>query len=147
MKRAEPVYLVQTDTTVGFASRDTERLDTIKGRPAGKPYLETVATLEELKRSGRIPKALRKKVRRAKRTTFVYPDGVARRLVAEGAYAGFLRVRGRMYSTSANRSGHGFEPEWATRESDVIVYSPEGFSQNAPSSIFKMGKTKVLQLR
>ncbi len=147
MERKAPVYLIQTDTTVGFASKSSEALDRIKGRPSGKPYLKTVASLKRLVRECRVPKALRKKVRRAKRTTFVYPDGIARRLVSEGVYADFLDRQGWSLSTSANRSGHGFEQEWAEGVCDVVVYTPDGLTEQAASSIIKMGKTKVTQLR
>jgi len=142
-----PVYLVQTDTTVGFASKDAEKLDGIKGRPAGKPYLETVATLRALKAVCRIPKSHRKRIRRAQKTTFVYPDGIARRLVREGEYADLLRRTGTMLSTSANRSGHDFEPGWAEAQCDIIIYTPAGFAQKPPSSILKIGKINVTQLR
>lgn len=147
MAKTTPVYLVQTDTTVGFASGDAGKLDRIKERPAGKPYLQTLASLRELQACGRVPKAHRKTVRRARRTTFVYPDGVARRLVDSGEYAVLLHRQGPLHSTSANRSGHGFDEEWASRVCDVILFTPAGFAQNAPSSIFTMGKWKVTQLR
>ena len=147
MGRAELVYLVQTDTTVGFASKSAAKLDRIKGRPEGKPYLQTVGTLKELKNGCRVPKALRKRVRRSGKTTFVYPDGIARRFVGAGDYAAFLKMTGPVHSTSANRSGHGFEPEWAAAHCDVVVHTPAGFAQKASSSIFKMGKEKVTQLR
>ena len=48
MKETELVYLVQTDTTVGFASKDSERLNRIKARPEGKQFLQTVASLREI---------------------------------------------------------------------------------------------------
>jgi tRNA A37 threonylcarbamoyladenosine synthetase subunit TsaC/SUA5/YrdC len=141
------VYLVQTDTTVGFSSKESEKLDRIKGRPSGKPYLRTLASFRELRNSCRVPKRHRKMVRRVKKTTFVYPDGIAKRVVKDGEYAEFLRHFGWMNSTSANRSGHGFESEWAEATCDVIVFRPSGFIQKAPSSIFKISKDKVTQLR
>lgn len=147
MGTAKLVYLVQTDTTVGFASQDADKLDQIKGRPAGKPYLQTLSTFKELDRVCRVPKAHRKMVRRAQKTTFVYPDGIARRIVCMGAYGEFLRPFGWVNSTSANRSGYMFEPDWAEKACDVIVYGPTGFEQNPPSRIIKMSKDKVTQLR
>ena len=146
MGHEELVYLVQTDTTIGFASKNSDKLDRVKGRPAGKPYLQTVARVKEIA-GCRVPKTLRKTVRRATKTTFVYPDGMARRLVWTGEYAEFLKNKGPMFSTSANRSGHDFEEEWAKVQCDVIVYTPAGFSQKSPSSILKMAKNKVTQLR
>ena len=147
MGQRVPVYLIQTDTTVGFASKDAQKLDRIKSRPAGKPYLETVASLKELDAVCRVPKMMRKTVRRAKKTTFVYPDGIARRVVIQGDYARLLKKEGVLLSTSANRSGDAFEAEWAAAQCDIIVYTPGGFSQKTPSSIFKLGKANVTQLR
>jgi len=147
MENGGLVYLVQTDTTVGFASKDAEHLGSIKERPRGKQFLQTVASLKEIKRACRVPKALRKRVRQAKKTTFVYPDGLARRLVDKGEYGRFLQRYGSVFSTSANQSGRAFDTAWAEKSCDAIIYTPAGFSEQPASAIYKMGKAKVIQLR
>jgi len=142
-----PLCLIQTDTTVGFASRNEGRLNRIKGRPAGKPFLRTLGSFRELTRECRIPKRMRKKVRRSSKSTFVCGDGIARRVVREGGYGVFLRRFGWHYSTSANQSGESFDQKWAESISDVIVYEPGGFSESGGSSIFLLGKSRVKKLR
>jgi tRNA A37 threonylcarbamoyladenosine synthetase subunit TsaC/SUA5/YrdC len=141
------VYLIQTDTTVGFASKDATRLAAIKERTPGKPFLKTLPSLRVLRANSRIPKALRKRVRQAAKTTFVCADGVARRVVREGVYGSLLIRQGWMYSTSANQSGKRFDPAWAESVSDIIVSTPEGFSEKSASAIYRMGKTTLTQLR
>ncbi len=141
------VYLAQTDTTVGFLSQDAARLAHIKGRAPTKPFLITVATLAQLKNFARIPAKHRKRVRHAKRTTFVYPNGQAVRYVGEGAHQKFLQKFGWMYSTSANPSGGEFDEAWARKQADVIVEDNRGFCEGRPSHIVKLGKVKKRKLR
>lgn len=145
--REKLVYLVQTDTTVGFASQDAQKLEQLKGRPLGKQFLRTLGSFRELDRECRVRKIMRKRVRASKKTTFVYGDGIARRVVAEGAYRTFLKRFGWSFSTSANKSGRLFDREWAEGVSDAVVYDPEGFCETSASSIYKLGKTRVKKLR
>jgi len=141
------IYLIQTDTTVGFASRDQERLADIKKRPSEKKFLRTFASLEAIKNECRVPKQARKRVRRAKKTTFAYSDGYARRVVHDGEYHDFLKRTGWMYSTSANLSGEEFSKEWAEDVCDAIVYTEKEFQAVSSSSIFRLSKTKIKKVR
>ena len=68
------VYLVQTDTTVGFSSLNDEKLSFIKQRPTSKKILHTVDSFKTLTKNARVPKSFRKRVRNSKRTTFIYPN-------------------------------------------------------------------------
>ncbi|MFW3327458.1 Sua5 YciO YrdC YwlC family protein, partial [Aliarcobacter butzleri] len=63
------VYLVQTDTTVGFSSSNDEKLSAIKKRPNSKKILNTVDTFFTLNKNARVPKSFRKLVRNSKKTT------------------------------------------------------------------------------
>ena len=141
------IYLVQTDTTVGFLSQDAARLARIKGRTPTKPFLIAVASLAQLRNFARVPVQHRKLVRRAKRTTFVYPNGRAVRYVGEGEHRKFLQKFGWMYSTSANPSGGEFDEAWARKQADIVVEDKRGFFESPPSRIIKLGRKKLLRLR
>ncbi len=141
------VYLAQTDTTVGFLSQDGARLAAIKGRPPSKPFLIAVASLAQLQAFARVPASHRRRVRRARRTTFVYPNGKALRYVGEGEHQRFLRKFGWMYSTSANPSGKSFDESWARKSADIVVEDRRGFYEGRPSRIVKLGKAKMRKLR
>ena len=141
------VYLAQTDTTVGFLSQDTKRLAHIKGRPASKPFLIAVASLRLLQKFARVPKTYKNRVRRSKRTTFVYPNNQAVRIVQDTRHKRFLQKFGWMYSTSANRSGKHFDRDFAYHVADIIVEDSRGFFEGEPSSLIKLGRKRAKRLR
>ena len=141
------VFLVQTDTTVGFLSRDAAALERIKGRPEGKPFLKVFADLKTYKASGgRVPSRYRKRVRHAKQTTFVVRNR-AFRIVSDGEHHRFLKQWGWMYSTSANPSGRTYERAFCETNADVIVEDSRGLHEAPPSSIVRLGRTKRRSLR
>ena len=144
---SELVYLVQTDTTVGFASQNSDKLAVVKNRSKEKKFLRTYSSLKLLQSETRVQKSARKIIRRAKNTTFVYKDGYARRVVFNTGYYDFLKRFEWMYSTSANPSGENFSKEWAKNQCDAIVYSDEKFEVKNASSIFKISKIKMKKLR
>ncbi|WP_234697162.1 Sua5/YciO/YrdC/YwlC family protein [Nitrosophilus alvini] len=141
------VYLVQTDTTVGFLSQNRKRLSEIKNRPVEKPFLISVDSFKPLKKFARVPKKFKKRVRRAKKTTFVYPNGKAVRVVRDDRHISFLKKFGWMYSTSANRSGKRFEREFAFEKADVIVEDQRGFFEGKASEILRLSQRKIKKLR
>ena len=141
------VYLVQTDTTVGFLSQNKERLSEIKNRPVEKPFLISVDSFDTLKKFARVPKKFKKRVRRTRKTTFVYPNGKAARVVQEERHRSFLKRFGWMYSTSANRSGKRFERGFAFESCDVIVEDERGFFEGETSRILKISRKKIRRLR
>jgi tRNA A37 threonylcarbamoyladenosine synthetase subunit TsaC/SUA5/YrdC len=135
------IYLVQTDTTVGLVSKNKEALARAKQRDASKPFLITTAGLCELKKLIKTPKKHRKLIRRAKKTTFVYPHkDLAIRVVHEGKYKEFLKPFGWMYSTSANLSGAKFDDVFAKAVADIVIEPKDGFRQMPPSRIMVLGK-------
>ena len=75
------VYLVQTDTTVGFSSSSDEKLSAIKQRPQSKKILHTIDSFKILQEYTRVPKKFRKRVRNSKKTTFIYPNGKSFRVI------------------------------------------------------------------
>ncbi|WP_457560632.1 Sua5/YciO/YrdC/YwlC family protein [Caminibacter sp.] len=143
----DKIYLVQTDTTVGFLSRDFKKLNKIKNRPLNKPVLREVDSLETLKEFVRVPERFKKKVRRAKKTTFIYPDGNSYRVVKDERHLEFLRKFKWMYSTSANKTGEKFDEEWARSKADVIVEERKGFFEGEASKIYKIGKKRIKRIR
>lgn len=141
------VYLAQTETTAGFLSQDPAALSHIKNRPQGKSFLISVNSLQTLKTFTRIPKAHQKKVRRAVKTTFAYPCGLAIRVVKDAGHLEFLHKIKWSYSTSSNLSGEGFNENFAKEKADVILFTCKGFFEAKPSSIYKLGKNRMRKLR
>ena len=143
----ECVYLVQTETTAGFLSQNAQALCSIKNRPLGKPFLISVDSFKTLQTFTRVFKAHKKYVRRAKKTTFAYPCGLAIRVVKDEEHLQFLRKLTWSYSTSSNASGTSFDEAFALHNADAIIYTHQGFFESAPSSIFKLSKKYLKQLR
>ncbi|BCD68450.1 Sua5/YciO/YrdC/YwlC family protein [Nitratiruptor sp. YY09-18] len=141
------VYLAQTDTTVGFLSQDSEKLARIKKRPPSKPFLIAVSSLKNLQKFVRVPKKHKNLVRRAKKTTFIYPNGKALRVINWGEHYKFLRKFGWCYSTSANASGKRFEREWAMKQADIVVEDWRGLYESTPSRLYKLGKKRMQKIR
>ncbi len=149
MKILDPelIYLAQTDTTVGFLSRNEKRLAEIKNRDPDKPFLIAVDGFGRLKSFLRVPRSHRKLVRRSKKSTFVYPCGKAIRVVKDKEHLKFLKRFGWLYSTSANRSGGRYEEKFAKALADVVVEDCRGLYEGKPSSIYRLSKSKILKLR
>ncbi len=143
----QKIYLVQTDTTVGLASQNKEALRNAKERAENKPFIITVAGCGELKKLTRVPRKKRKLVRRAKKTTFVYPHkNLAVRVVQDGSYYEFLKLFGWMYSTSANEAGKGFDLSFAKGVADEIVGAEDYLKEGKASKIILLAK-KMKKIR
>jgi tRNA A37 threonylcarbamoyladenosine synthetase subunit TsaC/SUA5/YrdC len=141
------VYLAQTETTAGFLSQNPDALACIKNRPEGKSFLISVDSLQTLKTFTRVPKSHKNDVRRAQKTTFAYPCGLAIRVVKDEKHLQFLQKLKWSYSTSSNPSGKGFDKTFATDKAEIIVFTCKGFFESTPSSIIKLGKRKKEKLR
>ena len=139
------IYLAQTDTTAGFLSKDFCEINALKRRAADKPCLITTAKLSELKNLARVPAKFKNLVRRARKTTFLYPNAKAVRVVKGCAHEEFLRKFDWLYSSSANLNGKNFDEEWARAAADEVV--DQNFSQNASSKIYKISKTNLKRIR
>jgi tRNA A37 threonylcarbamoyladenosine synthetase subunit TsaC/SUA5/YrdC len=143
-----PVYLAQTDTTAGLLSKDFRKLNRIKGRPENQPILREVDSLETLKEFARVPKKFRREIRKKRKVTYIYhPLQTALRVVDEGLHYTFLKKYYWLYSTSANPTGKGFDPNWGKRVSDIIVEDRRGFFSAPPSPIFSIGKRRKKRKR
>ncbi len=139
------VYLTQTDTTVGFLSRDYKKLNKIKKRDISKKVLMEVDSLKTLKKFTRVPKKYRKFVRNAKKTTFIYPNKKSFRVIKDERHLKFLKKFSYLYSTSANLTSKSFDKEWAFKKADVIVGNV--FYEGRASTIIKLGKNRCKKLR
>ena len=142
------VYLVQTDTTVGFSSSSGEKLSVVKQRPQSKKILHTVDSFKTLQEYTRVPKKFKKRVRKSKKTTFIYPNGKSFRVIPrENEFHPFISKFNNLYSTSANLTSKNFEIDFALKSCDIIVYTKEGFSEKSSSSIFMLSKNEINKIR
>ena len=142
------VYLVQTDTTVGFSSLNDEKLSCIKQRPTSKKILHTVDSFKTLNENTRVPKNFRKKVRNSKKTTFIYPNTKSFRVVDKNCdFYGFINKFGILYSTSANKTTESFEKNFAINGADIVVENKKGFYETKASSIVKISKKTMKKIR
>jgi tRNA A37 threonylcarbamoyladenosine synthetase subunit TsaC/SUA5/YrdC len=139
------IYLAQTDTTVGFLSKDKRALNAVKNRPLDKPCILCTASFKEL--PSRVPNRYKNLIRRAKKTTFILQNGFSFRVVKTGAHAEFLKKMGAMYSTSANETGKSFDINFAKVKADIIIENEGGFFEGKPSTILKLGKKKIKKVR
>lgn len=144
----ELVYLVQTDTTVGFSSANDEKLSSIKQRPTSQKILQTIDSFSTLTNITRVPKKFRKRVRKSNRTTFIYPNTESFRVISKNdKFYSFISKFNNLYSTSANLTTKNFEYDFAIDNSDIIVYTKNGFNENISSRIYKIGKKKIVKIR
>jgi len=142
------VFLVQTDTTVGFSSNSDEKLALVKKRPLSQKILRTVDSFDTLKKHSRVPKAFRKKVRNSKNKTFIYPNGESFRVIQSNSdFYSFIKKFKSLYSSSANLTGKKFDEDFAKDIADVTVSSKKGFFETRASSIYKLSKKRVKKLR
>ena len=143
----DKIYLAQTDTTVGFLSKDYKKLNKIKKRKPDKKILIEVDSLDTLKTFVRVPKKYKKIVRRVKKTTFIYSNGDSFRVIKDEKHLEFLKKFKWMYSTSANLSGKMFDKKWAIKQADIIIEDKRGFFEGKPSSIYKINNFKMKKIR
>ncbi len=142
------VYLVQTDTTVGFSSFNDEKLSFIKQRPTSKKILHTVDSFKTLNQNTRVPKKFRKIVRNSKKTTYIYPNLKSFRVVSKDCkFYDFISKFSVLYSISANETTKNFEINYASKNADVIVEDKKGFFETKASTIIKLSKSSLKRLR
>ncbi len=141
------VYLTQTDTTVGFLSSDDKKLSYIKKRDANKKTLQVVDSFQTLQSCTRIPKKFRKEIRKSSKTTYIYPNKKAFRVVEKSSiHHQFIKKFSLLYSTSANITANNFNEEFAMDNADIIVYNDK-FQETTSSSIYLLTKNKKKKIR
>jgi tRNA A37 threonylcarbamoyladenosine synthetase subunit TsaC/SUA5/YrdC len=123
------IYLIQTDTTVGLASKNYQLLNKIKNRKEETKTLMTLPSFKDLKNKTRAPKKFKKQIRRSTKTTFIYPNDAYRIVTDDSPYKELLKKEGGLYSTSANET------------------DKNSFSENTASKIYKLGRRKIKRIR
>lgn len=141
----DKVFLTQTDTTIGFVSQNADRLTQIKQRPPHKHYIKAVNSLSTLKTFTRVPQRYRNKVRRARKTTFIMPNGHSYRLIQDQHHLLLLDRLKWTYTTSANLSGESYDEGFAREMADIVIEPIKDTKQ--ASKIFRLGKKKMKRIR
>ncbi|NPA11500.1 MAG: Sua5 YciO YrdC YwlC family protein [Epsilonproteobacteria bacterium] len=141
------IYLAQSDTTAGFLSKNKEELNILKGRPKNTPVLKEVDSLSELKNFTRVPQKFKNIVRRAQKTTFIYPNNESIRVVKDKKHLLFLQKHRWLYSTSANKTSLAFDRHWAFEVADVVVEDERGLFEGEASQIFKLSRSGMKRIR
>ncbi len=145
--KSTTVYLTPTDTTIGFVSQSSSQLTAIKQRPPHKHYIKALPTLKTLQSFTRIPQAHKNRVRRAKRTSFIFPNGHSYRVVKESPHNQLLKKIGWAYTTSANLSGEIYDKNFAREVADILIGFPMKQESRGASRIFKIGTHGIKKIR
>ncbi len=138
------LFLTKTDTTIGFVSQNSNKLNEIKQRPKDKKFIKALNSLDTLKSMARVPHIHKKRVRRAEKSTFVIKSE-SFRVVKDKRHLLLLDRLEWAYSTSANLSGKEYNEEFAYENADIIV-TPLSLNGQV-SGLFKLGKRKIQRLR
>lgn len=143
------IYLCQTDTTAGFLSKDKALLNKLKNRPSNTPCLITAADFSTLLNFTRVPKRFKNLVRKAQKTTFIYPNQKALRIIKNGKHAAFLQKHNWLYSSSANEHKKPFKLGYAlflAKKYNIKIVDKNLHEAN-PSKIFKLSRSKMRKMR
>jgi len=140
------LFLTQTDTTIGFVSQDTSKIDQAKRRLPNKHYIRVVDSLKTLQQFTRVPQQHKNRVRRARRTTFIMPNGLSFRVVKETEHNLLLNRVKWLYSSSANLSGAEYDEGYAKANAEVIVSSPHAKVGQA-STIYRLSHNSLKVIR
>jgi tRNA A37 threonylcarbamoyladenosine synthetase subunit TsaC/SUA5/YrdC len=139
------VFLTTTDTTIGFVSQNSTKLDRIKNRPPHKKYIKAINSLKTLKQHTRVPNKFKNQIRRQNKVTFILPNGNSYRVIKEKKHLQLLDRLKWAYTTSANLSGHEYDEEFAIKSADVIIYPLN--QSNKSSTIYKINNIQIKRIR
>lgn len=145
------IILAQSDTTAGFLCKDSARLNQVKNRKRNTKALIESPNLATLKMLSRVPNTHKNRVRksllRVRKTTFIFPNGNAIRLVTQPKQQRVLQLFGALFSSSANAHKANFRREYAIAKSDIIVLDKRDLFQSTPSHILQLGIKKIRKVR
>lgn len=147
MLNQQLVYLVQTDTTVGFLSQSSEKLASSKQRSKNQAFIKCVDSLKTLQSFTRVPKKYKNFVRRSSKMTIIYPNNQAIRVVKDLEHIKFLKKLKWAYSSSANLTKKSFDENYAKQKADIIVEDKRGLFEGKSSSMIKINSKKARRLR
>lgn len=139
--------LTQTDTTVGFLSQDSLKLQEIKSRLSSKPFIKVYSNLKAFKEEGnRVPNSTKSRIRRSKKTTYIIKNRAFR--IAESTLnSSVLRANRWNYSTSANESGKNFSREFCESKADIIIEDKNSLYEGKASSLYRINSRSMEKLR
>jgi len=140
------LFLTQTDTTIGFVSQNSSKIDIAKKRLADKYYIRVVNSLDTLKSFTRVPQKYKNLIRRSRKKTFIMPSGYSFRVVKESRHNLLLDRLRWAYSSSANISGERYNGQYAEDATEVIISEPNS-RNSTPSTIYKLGINRIKQIR
>ena len=103
-------------------------------------------SFKTLKSFTRVPIAHKNRVRRAKKTTFIMPNGLSFRVVKATEHNLLLDRLHWLYSSSANLSGAEYDEGYAKERAEVIVTLPKAKSGKA-STIYRLGQKNLKVIR
>ena len=141
---SKDIILTQTDTTVGFISKNHTRLSEIKSRPISKPFIKIYNSF--LACESRIPNTKKSFVRRSKKTTFIIKNR-AFRINSHLNHSQILRDLDWHYSTSANEANKNFNREFCELKADIIIEDKNGLRELTSSQLIKLNNYKTRKLR
>mgnify|MGYP001812147040 CR=1 FL=1 len=141
----DKIFLTQTDTTIGFVSQNADKLTQIKQRPPHKHYIKAVNSLQTLQTFTRVPQAHKKRVRRAKKTTFIMTNGDSLRVIRDKHHLLLLDRLKWAYTTSANLSNEAYDESFAREKVDVVIEPIKETKQ--ASKIYILGKETLKRIR
>lgn len=142
----QTLYLTQTDTTIGFVSQDSSKIDRAKRRLPNKYYIRAVDSFKTLREFTPIPNRFKNMVRRSKKNSFIMPNGNSFRVVKESEHNLLLNRVKWLYTSSANLSGATYDEIYAKDRAEVIISSPIQ-KEGRASNIYLLGKTRVVKVR
>ena len=141
------LFLAQSDTTAGFLSKNKNRIIESKNNHKNKNLLREVDSIMELKKHSRIPRILGRKIRRMKKTTFIFESSQSFRVVHDPMHNKFLSRFKSLYSSSANLHKERFNYDVVYNLSDVVVIDKRGIYESMSSRIFKVRKIYIKKIR
>jgi len=141
------LFLTQTDTTIGFVSQNTAKIDHAKERLDGKFYIKTFSTLSLVKEYSRLPQKHKNTIRRARKTSFILSNHRSFRVIKDTQHNLLLDRISFAFSSSANKSGESFDKEYCQSVADVIVAFPYETQFSTASKILKLTKESVKKIR
>ena len=140
------LYLTPTDTTIGFVSQDSSKIDIAKKRLPNKHYIRVVNSLKTLKSFTRVPQNHKNRIRRSRQTTFIMPNGYSFRVVRDREHNLLLDRLEYAYSSSANLSGEKYNQEYAKEQAQIIV--SQSHTQNSKASkIYRLSLKSIKSIR
>lgn len=140
------LFLAQTDTTIGFLSKDREKINQAKQRDNQKTLLE-VSSLKCLKDFVRVPQKHKNLIRRSSKTTFIYPNGKAIRVIKDPLHLRFLTPFQWLYSSSANLTKEQYNPSFAFEKAEVVIQDKRGLFQAQASKILRLNRHTQKRIR